>query len=393
MIQESEKEPKINILHLVHGLSMGGAEVALFHYIKAFGNESYEHYVYCFGADGPVREKIESLGVPVCLGKKKGTIKKPISFILGLISLIRDIMCFIRSKRIQIIQSHSGHANQLGVAIGKLSGLPSFPTVHSTMAFIDSRSHWDLRVFLRKAVNGIIYRVAECVLAVSQEIKEIVQRKYRLKDSKVLVLKNGIVFEGNLLKTAAMQDELFHSDGKLKVIAVGRLVDLKGYDVLVKAIGEIVDQGFNHINVRIAGEGEERARLEELIRKLKLQGFVELLGLRHDILQLMKFSDIFVMSSRFEGLSIAMIEAMACGLPIIASDAPGLREHVENEQNGLLFPSMDHKALAERILKLANNKSLRTSLSLEAKNTFKTEYDMRQNILPLKKLFREYVTN
>jgi glycosyltransferase involved in cell wall biosynthesis len=301
-------------------------------------------------------------------------------------------MCFIRSKRIQIIQSHSGHANQLGVIIGKISRLPAFPTVHSTMAFIDPRSNLDFRVYVRKAVNGIIYRVAEKVLTVSLEIKEIVIKKYRIRDTKVMVLKNGIVLNDNFSKMAELENEFSSSEGKLKIIAVGRLVDLKGHDVLLKAVAELVDQGFDDVYVLIAGEGEERPKLEELICRFKLQRFVKLLGLRHDVLRLMKFSDIFVISSRFEGLSIAMIEAMACGLPIIASDAPGLREHVENEKNGLLFPSIDHKALAERILKLANDKSLRASLSLEAKNTFKTEYDMRQNILPLKKLFREYVT-
>jgi len=388
-----EKKRKINILHLVHGLLMGGAEMALFHYIQALGMDRYKHYVYCFGEDGPVREKIESLGVPVCLGKKMAVIKKPTRFILSLLSLRRDLVCFIRSKKIQIIQSHSGHANQLGVAIGKLSGLPSFPTVHSTMAFIDPRSKWDLRVYIRKAVNWAIYRLAEKIFAVSHEVKAVVLRQYRLKHSKIMVLKNGIVFDDNVSKIEEIENEFFASEGKLKIIAVGRLVGLKGYDVLVKAVAELVDQGFDDVFVLIAGEGEERPRLEELIRKFKLQSFVKLLGLRHDILKLMKFSDIFVMSSRFEGLSIAMIEAMACGLPIIASDAPGIREHVENEKNGLLFPLMDHKALAKLIVKLANDKTLRASLSLGAKNTFKTEYDMRQNILPLKKLFREYVIN
>jgi glycosyltransferase involved in cell wall biosynthesis len=259
------------------------------------------------------------------------------------------------------------------------------------MAFIDPRSKWDLRVYIRKAVNGIIYRLAEKVLAVSQEIKEVVLKQYRLKDSKIIVVKNGIVFEDKLSKSAEMEKEFFYSANKLKIIAVGRLVGLKGYDVLVKAAAEIVDQGFEDFLVLIAGEGEERIRLDELICRLKLQNFVRLLGLRQDVLTLMKFSDIFVMSSHYEGLSIAMIEAMACGLPIIASNAPGLNEHVENGENGLLFPTMDHTALAELILKLAKDKSLRAKLSLGAKNMFKKEYDMHQNIQPLAKLFHEYI--
>jgi glycosyltransferase EpsD len=91
-----------------------------------------------------------------------------------------------------------------------------------------------------------------------------------------------------------------------------------------------------------------------------------------------------------EGVSLAMIEAMACGLPIIASDARGLKNCITDEQNGLLFPVDDYKALAERILRLANNKELRDKLSLGARSSFETEYDMRKNVKPLDTLFRKY---
>ena len=71
MNQEKGRNHKIRLLHLVHGLGMGGAEIALFHYIKALGMEGYDHYVYCFGGDGPARERIESAGIPVMMGKKE----------------------------------------------------------------------------------------------------------------------------------------------------------------------------------------------------------------------------------------------------------------------------------------------------------------------------------
>jgi glycosyltransferase involved in cell wall biosynthesis len=390
MCQETGRKSKIRILHLVHGLRVGGAEIALFHYIKALGMEGYEHYVYCFGDDGPVRDKIQALGVFVCIGRKRASIKQPIRFGVSLRSLFRDLIDFIETRHIQVIQSHSGQANQLGVAIGKLAGLPTFPTVHSTMAFVDPRNRWDLRVYLTKALNGLVYRFAEKVLTVSQEIKKIVLKTYGLKDSRVLVLKNGIVFNEAPTKTADLEDQLFLSENKFIIIAVGRLVALKCFDTLIKAAAEIVDRDFKNFLVLIAGEGEEKSRLIELVNDLKVENHVKLLGMRHDVLELITASDIFVIPSRFEGLSIAMIEAMACGLPVIASDAPGLREHVMNEENGLLFPVADYRELAEQILRLANDEDLRVRLSKGAKDTFNREYDMRQNIRPLDILFREY---
>jgi len=380
---------KIRLLHLVHSLRIGGAEIALLHYIQALGSEGYEHYVYCFNNDGPVREKLGALGIPVYMGKERASIRQPIGFAVSLLSLIRDLQAFIRTKGIQLIQSHSGEANQLGVFAGKLSGVPTFPTVHSTMAFVDTRSNWDPRVHLVKGANAFIYRMAERVLAVSHEIKEIVRQSYHLPESRVMVLKNGIVIDNTPLGSADLEKEFPGSRNKLKLIAVGRLVPLKCFDILVQAAAEVVNQGFDNLLVMIAGEGEELLRLENLIEDLKIENHVKLLGLRHDVMDLMKACDLFVLPSRYEGLSIAMIEAMACELPIIASDAPGLKDYVRNERNGLHFPVGNHKALAKRILQLARDKELRRRLSYGARETFEEEYDMRRNIKPLDTLFRK----
>ena len=383
---------KIRILHIVHGLSMGGAEMALVHYIKALGSENYDHYVYCFGYDGPTRNKIESLGVPVMMRAKRASIKKPIKFVFSLLSLIRNLMVFIKSRQIQIIQSHSGEANQLGVLIGKLAGLPAFPTVHSTMAFRDSRGNRDPRVYLIKIINAFIYRSACKILAVSHEVKEIVVQTYGLKDSDVQVLKNGIVFVNSLAKPTDIENEFAVAKNKMKIFAAGRLVGLKRYDVLIKAVYEIVNRGFYNILVLIAGEGEERSKLEELIRRLKLERYIKLLGLRHDVIELMKTSNIFVLPSSYEGLSIAMIEAMACGLPVIASNVPGLKEFILNGENGLLFPLGDYFALADHIIKLTTEEDLRTKLSYGARDSFNKDYDMLENIKSLDKLFKESIT-
>jgi len=258
------------------------------------------------------------------------------------------------------------------------------------MAFVEMGNSWDLRVYVRKAVNGVIYRIAEQVLAVSQEIKEIVIKTYGLKGSKVLVLKNGIVFDDSLWKSTDLEGEFPLSENKLKIIAVGRLVSLKSYDVLIKAVAEIVSQGFKNISVLVAGDGGEHLRLKELIRDLKLEGYVKLLGMRNDVMRLMKLSDVFVIPSRYEGLSIAMIEAMACGLPVIASNAPGLRDHIIDGRNGLLFHTGSYRALAECILKLARDKKLRNKLSNGAVESFVKEYDMHRNIKSLDMLFRKY---
>jgi glycosyltransferase involved in cell wall biosynthesis len=392
MNQEKEGSHKIRILHLVQSLGMGGAEVLLIQYIKSLGMRDYEHFVYCFGNDGPVREKIEALGVPVHMGKKRALIEQPIKFVVSILSLIIDLLAFIRNKRIQLIQSHLSHANKLAVLLGKLEGVPVFPTIHNTMEFVDRRSKWDFRVYINKAVDWFIFPMADQILAVSKEVKKVVHQRFRVKNSKIMVLKNGIVFDNSFYDPIDLEKEFIIFGNTLKIIAIGRLTYQKALEVLVRAAAELVNQGLHDFFVMIVGEGEERIGLENLIRDLEVEDNVKLLGIRHDVIGLMKASDILVMPSRFEGLSIAMIEAMACGLPIIASDVPGLETYIVHGKNGLLFPVENHKILAELILQLTNDKKLRTRLSQGARESFEKEYDMRENIKSLDILFRKYTT-
>lgn len=390
MTQSKQENQKIHLLHLITSLTIGGAEILLLHYIRALGTEHYKHYVYCFGECGPIKEKIESLGVSVYMGPSQASIKNPIRFFISIFVLLKNLLRFIKKNRIMIIQSHLAYANQLAVLAGKIAGVPSFLTVHNTMAFVDQKSSFDLRVNIKRVVNAVIYRMADRVVAISLEVKEIIQDMFALDASKVVVLKNGIIpglLSFDLNKSEPRKIEISKI---LKIIGVGSLTYQKAFEVLVRAAATLIERCFTDFEICIAGEGPEREFLEKLISELKVEDCVKLLGVRNDVGILLEASDIFVMPSRYEGLSIAMIEAMACGLPVIASDAPGLRDYISQNENGLLFEVEDHEALADRILFLANNKMFTENLEKGARQTFEREYDIRVNIKPLDELFRNF---
>ena len=148
---------KINILHLVQTLGVGGAETLLLQTIPALGMEHYQHFVYCFGPKGPISGKLEKLGVPIFLGPRQYSIKKPVKFLFSLLKLGKHLNNFIKEHRIQIIQSHLGYSNQIGVAIGRLASVPVFPTIHNTMEFARRRSRWDLRVYMFILTNYLSF--------------------------------------------------------------------------------------------------------------------------------------------------------------------------------------------------------------------------------------------
>lgn len=390
MAKPEPKNSKIKVLHLINSLITGGAEIAMLHYIQALGWEDYDHYVYSFGKDGPVRLKIETMGIRVHFGPQRISIKNPFKFCISIQSLVKDLLKFLRARNIDVIHSHLGQPNQLAVIISKMSGTPVFPTIHSTNAFEDARSRWDPRVYLIRIINSIIYRMADRVVIVSPEIRDIIKKTYRLDDAKLVVLKNGIIISNKFSQNPPDRQISANSNVVIRIIAVGRLVQLKCFDTLVKASAKIIQQGKADLIVQIVGDGEDRMQLESLIADLGVGNSVKLLGIRDDVIELMRDADIFVIPSSYEGLSIAMIEAMACGLPIIGSDAPGIREFINHENNGLLFKIKDHRALADCIHQLVSDGKLRTYLSYAARKSFEKEYDMRKNIIPLDLLFREY---
>lgn len=381
---------KINLLHLLQTLGVGGAETLLLETIPALGMEHYRHYVYCFGPEGAIKEKIEKLGVPVIQGPSRLSIKNPIKFFSSLFRLGNHLLNFVREHHIHIIQSHLGQANHLGVIIGRLAGVPCFPTFHNTIEFALKRNLLDPRVYFVKAINFIIYKFSLKIVVVSEDVKEFMKRRFSLSDSRFIVLNNGILFNENYKFSYDINMLFPESCGKLKIISVGRLTYQKSFETLILAVSELIKRDRDDLFIMIAGDGEDRASLELMIKKNKAESCIKLLGIRHDIRELMMGSDIFVMPSRFEGLSIAMIEAMACGLAIIVSNAPGLGNHIKNRENGLVFPVDNYLELAECIRLLGDDEGLRARLAIGAKESFGRQFNMRNNIRVIDACFRKY---
>lgn len=160
-----------------------------------------------------------------------------------------------------------------------------------------------------------------------------------------------------------------------EVIAVGRLDDQKGFSYLINAFANVVK---NHPNwtLRIIGEGGARPKLEQQIQDLGLQNSVTLPGHSTNVIKDISSSKIFVMSSLYEGMPNALMEAMAIGMPVISTDCNfGPRDLVDPNKNGILIPTHDSSALAEAIEMLIKNKSLREKYGAAARKSMQA-YDL-----------------
>lgn len=152
------------------------------------------------------------------------------------------------------------------------------------------------------------------------------------------------------------------------IVAMGRLVKQKGFDILLEAF-RLCSDCHPQWSLYILGEGDERETLEAMAETLKLQERVKFLGLVKDPSLVLRDADMFVMSSRFEGFPLALIEAMACGLPVISTDCPtGPSEIIRNGVDGILVPAEDAHALSAAMECLLADPEKRRRLATEAVN-------------------------
>lgn len=146
---------------------------------------------------------------------------------------------------------------------------------------------------------------------------------------------------------------------KSEIVAVGRLTDQKNFEMLIRAFKKVTDVK-DKITLVIYGEGAERKKLERIIKELSLTDKVELPGYINDVNLKMRNSMIYVNSSNYEGISNAMLEAMAMGIPCVCTDCPvgGASMVIRNEENGLLVPINDDVSMADSIIRLIDDKAL-----------------------------------
>ncbi len=179
---------------------------------------------------------------------------------------------------------------------------------------------------------------------------------YFLPLDNIAVIPNSV----RLPRTLALQQTDVHH-----IISVGRLISTKGFDSLIQAFSKIA-QEFPYSHLTIYGEGEDRRKLEELISRLNLTGRVFLPGLVQDIHSQLAQADLFVFPSQYEGFPNALCEAMAAGLPVIASDCSGNVDIIQDGINGRLFPVGDIEKLAPLMREMIQDPAQRYRLSTEA---------------------------
>lgn len=209
------------------------------------------------------------------------------------------------------------------------------------------------------------------IITVSKEVQKIFEKEYKINSNKLKTIYNGIEIEKiKEMKEADITEykELFFNKELTKFITVGRLSQVKGHIYLIEAFSK-VKLKIPNSKLFIIGEGPLKDNLEKLIREKNLQKDIILLGYQENPFKYISKSDIFTLSSKNEALPMVLLEALACGIPIISTNCKtGPKEILDNGRYGFLVNVMDPDDLAEKMIFLAKNKDILKEFSQKSLN-------------------------
>jgi glycosyltransferase involved in cell wall biosynthesis len=215
-----------------------------------------------------------------------------------------------------------------------------------------------------------------------------------LLDKKAVHINNAIdlsKFINFPINLSSRRIELNIPEDTFIVGSIGRLTEQKGYCYLLSA-AQIILNKISNVHFLLVGDGEDLSKLELLSRELGISSNITFLGPRSDIVELLQIMDIFISSSLWEGLPSVVLESMAAGTPVIATDIPGSNELIHDQVNGLLVQPGNPEILADAIIYLLNNDQKRKSfsyLSLEKVRMFSIETVTEQ----YEELYKTYLTS
>jgi glycosyltransferase involved in cell wall biosynthesis len=296
--------------------------------------------------------------------------------------VVGKLLNLCRRERVAIWHGHDYKSNALGLLLRRFWRMRLVTTVHGWV-------HHTPRTPLYYWVDRVCLPCYERVICVSEDLHRRCL-ECGTPAHRCVLIENGIDTEefSRRLSIPEARQRLGLDPGRFLLGAVGRLSAEKGFDVLLRAVGQLVREGLD-VGLLIAGEGDERVRLQALVGELGLADRVRLLGYCSDTRDLYQALDVYVLSSLREGLPNVLLEAMAMGAPVVATRIAGVPRLVRDGANGLLVEPGDVAGLAAAVRRLAGEPDLRGRLQQAARATIEEGYSFTGRMEKIRRVYDE----
>jgi len=358
----------VRVLQVINTLAPGGAETLVAELVPRLGRKGVESEVYVFRRTGSFLErKLVQAGVRIYC---------PSGLSLYDPRQVFNLAAHLREHAYHVVHTHLFLA-QLWTAKAVLlchRCVPLVTTEHSTR---NRRRQFVFR-WLDRWMFGSYARVA----CVSRAVEAALLNWLPYLAKRTVVVENGIPLERIRAAAPVERREVAGTAEPVPlIISVGRLEAPKDHKTLLRALALL-----DGVHLALVGDGHLRTELESLARMLGIGRRVHFLGWREDVPHLLKAADVYVQPSRFEGFSLAVVEAMAAGLPVVASDVPGMAEAVGDA--GLLFSPGDAGDLAQKLRMVLDDRALRERLAKMACQRV-AAFDIQKTVQGYLELYRE----
>ena len=299
------------------------------------------------------------------------------------IGWFRSCLRLVKEERIELIHGHEFSAIVCGWIVARLAGIPFVGTVHGKNYF------WE------KARRRLAYRTvgrSGTLVAVSEDLKNFIVEKVGIPGARLQVVYNGVELGNDTsdVEIARVRSELGLKPDDRVIGTVGSLYPVKGHRYLLDAMPAILEKHPNCVLLMV-GRGELEMSLKDQASRLGIESHVRFLGVRQDVPKLLAVMEIFVLSSLSEGLSMALLEAMASGKPVVATRVGGNPELVEHGKTGWLVRAEQPAELASGLLRLLDDASLRVQYGRASAERVARSFSVNRMVGRYRELYRSLI--
>lgn len=354
--------PPWGVVHCIFSVDIGGQEMVVLSLAANADRARFAPRVLCMHRGGDLTPRFEALGIPV------DVLDHPVGD--GSLATLRSMTSYLRRYRPAILHTHNPTPHQYGALAAVAAGIPVVVhTKHGRNQLLTAKGLW---------LERIAGRLTNTVVPVSEDAAEVAHTIERVPANRIQVIRNGIA-------VGAAPSE--PSDAaRWRAVHVARLNGVKDQVTLLRAVRLVIDRE-PRFEMDIVGDGEERLALERLASDLGIADRVHFHGFQDDVRSYLEQAGQFVLSSVSEGIALTLLEAMAAGLPVVATNVGGNREVVVQGKTGLLVPPRDPQAMADAMLSLMADPTKARSLGRAGRERVARDFSLEATVQAYEALY------
>jgi len=350
---------RIHVVHVIGSFQTGGAEKMLVNFLGAVNKEKFKHTVLCLTRRGELADDLRQVDVEVQVFRVR---------IRTLPRDLRRLAGWFRDHRADVVHSHMFYASLWARTAALWAGVPVLITTEH------SQEHWKKwwQVRADRFLSGKTFHH----IAVSQDVRNIRLERDGVAPGQITMIPNGVPIPEVTGDPEVRQKVRAKFGLPLDVPVVGtvgRMIDVKGYPFMLQALA-LARKSYPSLHWLQVGDGPDRKKIIALAEEMGLSEAVTFAGKRSDVSSLLEAMDIWAMSSTHEGLPVALLEAMAAGRTIVATNVGGIPDVVDHEVSAILVAPQDARELAAGLVRVLDDHSLAQKLAAGARVKVEMEY-------------------